>query len=532
MNANIYADTAAGLAGTSIGEQFQVVAAPDIIRYRHDAGPVAVEVARYPTAAEVGAIDQRALVAASDGVEAGRAFAELQPEAGTLQDGLTFLDEGGRVLGRFDTEGGPVFADLRGFYRVGDAPDVGIVPLIDDNGRLIQELRYPPVAEVEGGGRFSRIADPLDLADFVIVDGAGRVLPIAGEAPADAGVDYAAVPDSPPQSPPEGTVLWRDGAMLNLRDPVASLYTLARSSWFSNLATLYSRYDDLVADHPDYVTRSSLGQDGLGNHIYQYVFAPPAYRITAPASGSALIAAEAALPKVLLSSGLHGSERAAQMGNLIFANQLCNGWRRSADYRRLRFGARIVIIPAAVPSGVDAGTRPNHNGVDINRNSSFRWGEAGDLAPGGNFYVGQSVASELETQILSALPTTHPDAVGWADHHNHAEAEVFWIGNGTPALQPAVNRTLGVLREDLLRGGISPGLSPTTRTGWASKLIPGNVVAATTAAGLPSFFIEEPSSAAHASLGGSTVGLHRLAETCALRAVQLLLDHHYQTTGA
>lgn len=55
VNAGVYADTAAGLAATTEGDQFQVVSDDEIIRYRHDAGPVATEVARYPTAEKVAA---------------------------------------------------------------------------------------------------------------------------------------------------------------------------------------------------------------------------------------------------------------------------------------------------------------------------------------------------------------------------------------------------------------------------------------------------------------------------------------------
>lgn len=47
VNADVYSDTAAGLAATSIGDQFQVVSGNEIIRYRHDSGPVATEVVRY-----------------------------------------------------------------------------------------------------------------------------------------------------------------------------------------------------------------------------------------------------------------------------------------------------------------------------------------------------------------------------------------------------------------------------------------------------------------------------------------------------
>jgi hypothetical protein len=53
VNADVYADTSAGLAGTSVSEQFQVVAGDEVIRYLHEAGPVATEVARYPSAPAV-----------------------------------------------------------------------------------------------------------------------------------------------------------------------------------------------------------------------------------------------------------------------------------------------------------------------------------------------------------------------------------------------------------------------------------------------------------------------------------------------
>jgi lysophospholipase L1-like esterase len=50
VNANVYADTAAGLAAVALNGQFQVVSGTEVIRYREDAGPVATEVARYPSA--------------------------------------------------------------------------------------------------------------------------------------------------------------------------------------------------------------------------------------------------------------------------------------------------------------------------------------------------------------------------------------------------------------------------------------------------------------------------------------------------
>lgn len=55
VNAQVYADTAAGIAATTNGQQFQVVTTNEVIRYRNNSG-TAVEVARYPTSTLVNSI--------------------------------------------------------------------------------------------------------------------------------------------------------------------------------------------------------------------------------------------------------------------------------------------------------------------------------------------------------------------------------------------------------------------------------------------------------------------------------------------
>jgi hypothetical protein len=83
-NANVYDDTAAGLADTSEGDQFFVVAGTEIVRYSHDAGPVATELARYPTSAYV---DQYAITEFS-------VVRCVDPD----YDGVTIVDTDGKIL--------------------------------------------------------------------------------------------------------------------------------------------------------------------------------------------------------------------------------------------------------------------------------------------------------------------------------------------------------------------------------------------------------------------------------------------------
>lgn len=530
-NAAAFYDTIAqGRAAVADGASFGVRAggADGLTRpsvYRRDTSTSQTLIVQVSSGADIDGAYRRAVAAGVSGVLAGHLFARV-PDPDDQPPGLVITGEDGSRLVEFDDLGNPVFAPLTAFERVGQPVRAGVT-LVDDQGQPLASYDDRGNPYIAALPLFERVDEDFAGADLILVDDDGKRIDLTGRSPAsDPLPDFAALSSALPSDEVDATALWRDGAHLAIRPALDPIYTTPRSAWFTNLATLYGRYDALMAEDPSYITKSSLGQDGLGNDIYQYVFAPPAPRLTAPATGSGLSASEAAPPKVILSSGLHGSERTAQMGTLIFATNLIRRWRDDPEYRRLRFGSQIVIIPAAVPSAVDAGTRPNHAGVDINRNGAWRWGEAGDLTPGTNFYMGPAAASEAETQILSALPITHPDAVGWVDHHNHAETQLVWIGCGAPAFQPAANRLAAALREDAYRLGIAPDLSADSQWSWLSKAIPGNIVGAVGASGLPAIFVEEPASAAHAALGGSTVALHRLSEAVAKRAVLALLDHH------
>lgn len=59
LSSGVYADTAAGLAATSVGDYFSVPSADAdeyLILYRHDSGPTATEISRYPSASALGNI--------------------------------------------------------------------------------------------------------------------------------------------------------------------------------------------------------------------------------------------------------------------------------------------------------------------------------------------------------------------------------------------------------------------------------------------------------------------------------------------
>lgn len=130
VNADLYDDIAAGIAGTSVGEQFQV-AAPDgtaYVRYKHDAGSVAVEVGRYPTESAFTKVADRFTVnLGTDAVHVfadseGRTLAHLDKQGGlnlhgakrTVQEGIAYApeeDASGQYLHQWaGSDGNPAMA--------------------------------------------------------------------------------------------------------------------------------------------------------------------------------------------------------------------------------------------------------------------------------------------------------------------------------------------------------------------------------------------------------------------------------------
>jgi protein MpaA len=91
----------------------------------------------------------------------------------------------------------------------------------------------------------------------------------------------------------------------------------------------------------------------------------------------------------LLVGVIHGNETAG----MAVAGHL-RGWRPPP-------GVALWIVPDLNPDGVAAGTRQNADGVDLNRNFSYRWRPLGP--PGTQQYAGPRPLSEPESRIARAL---------------------------------------------------------------------------------------------------------------------------------
>lgn len=144
-------------------------------------------------------------------------------------------------------------------------------------------------------------------------------------------------------------------------------------------------WESLRNANPSYITRNLLGKDQSNTYdIWSYVFTPEKYEKT-----------------VIVGATIHGWEVVGQKIVYQVMKLICEQSKTHPVLNYLREKVRFVIIPIQNPHGVTTGDRRNSRLVDLNRNFDYRWDKYTSTDP--TTAKGDSVASEKETQIISAL---------------------------------------------------------------------------------------------------------------------------------
>lgn len=161
-------------------------------------------------------------------------------------------------------------------------------------------------------------------------------------------------------------------------------------------------WDSLVADYPEWVTKSVLGYDQSGEYpIHLLDFKPPYTKNT-----------------LVVFCGTHGNEVYISYLVYLFMRQVGSRWKTSRHLERIRNSTRILLIPIVNPWGTyqSPNTRQNSRSVDINRNWDYKWDEYVVQNPAHDA-KGSAPWSEAETRICRDLILQHPEAKALLDFH-------------------------------------------------------------------------------------------------------------------
>ncbi len=146
-------------------------------------------------------------------------------------------------------------------------------------------------------------------------------------------------------------------------------------------------------------------------------------------------------------------------------------------------GTALWLVDEFNPDGCAAGTRQNANGVDLNRNSPWRWRPL--ESPGDTYYSGTGPLSEPESRAINALVTEiEPLITIW--YHQHA-ALVDRSG-GDPAIERRYAELVGLPHEWF-------GRFPGSITSWQNETYPADTAFVVE---LPAGALSEEDAATHA----------------------------------
>lgn len=163
------------------------------------------------------------------------------------------------------------------------------------------------------------------------------------------------------------------------------------------------KLNKLVDEFPDLVKKNIEGYDQSGLYpIYKYTIEPKEYDRT-----------------LLVLSQVHGNEYTSFFSISQIMDRICRDEDNNMLFMREK--VKLVVLPIVNPWGFIHGNRRNSRGVDLNRNSSYRWEEylVSTSLPGEKYYKGETPFSENESLIVKGVveDLLNDKLVGVVDMH-------------------------------------------------------------------------------------------------------------------
>ncbi|OXM65623.1 M14 family zinc carboxypeptidase [Amycolatopsis vastitatis] len=200
--------------------------------------------------------------------------------------------------------------------------------------------------------------------------------------------------------------------------------SLAADTFYGGYRTVTAHENHLAqvaSAHPDLATKYTIGQSwkktkGQGGHDIQAIC------LTKKQAGDCTLSTTSPKPKFFLMAQIHARELSTGELAWRWIDYLADGYATDTTAKSILDTTEVWVVPIANPDGVDivasGGNSPklqrkNANnsrggctgtniGVDLNRNSTFKWGGDSNAACS-ETYQGVSAGSEPEVQALEKL---------------------------------------------------------------------------------------------------------------------------------
>lgn len=186
------------------------------------------------------------------------------------------------------------------------------------------------------------------------------------------------------------------------------------------VAAVYAKYDALMAENPDFITRTDLGlcSDGV-TPVYRYDFCE-----REPRHQSGFEWSETKV-KFIVVTGIHREWNGIYAMYHALAEIAANS--ELADLRR---NMHFIVVPVLNPYSISGdysvvGHALNANGVEIHRNFEVGFSVSGE---GTIHYTGETPLSEVESQYLDDILRENTDAAYFLTCHSFDRDKTWGVG--------------------------------------------------------------------------------------------------------
>ena len=217
----------------------------------------------------------------------------------------------------------------------------------------------------------------------------------------------------------------------------------AEDGLYHNYAEMNAELEKLVQQYPNIVRKFTIGKSLEGRDIV-------GVRISSQVTDELT---PSGLPGAVFMGGHHAREHLSMEMPLMIAQHLAANYAKDPTIKKLVDSRDIFLIPQINPDGAEydiadgdyKSWRKNRrtaqgrcDGVDLNRNYGFKWGEGGSSKdPCSEVYMGPAPFSEPETKAVKAFIEGHPNLKVLLTFHTFSELILYPWGYTYDQLQNA-----------------------------------------------------------------------------------------------